>query len=533
MNKKVLFVINLLLILIGCHASKNNIDEFILVKGGSFTMGDTFGDGQKEERPAHEVILDSYYISKYEVTQKEYEDLMGNNPSFFGKGGKYPVNDVTWFDAIMYANKLSEKKGLTPYYTITEIEEYKNHISGAKVSIAGGNGYRLPTEAEWEYAARGGIKSEGFKYSGSNSIEEVAWYSSDNTNNAIIKQVGGKKPNELGIYDMNGNVSEWCWDWYGDYPSESQKNPINKSKGTYFNNSYKVFRGGSGYDKSSETTVIYRRATFAHNLYESLGFRLARSYSETSKGEYQQAEILESEEYSDGDILEEKYQIYVNDFKRILKTRDKVKLSELIRYPLNREYPVPDIKNNKDFIDRYDQIFDEVFINKILDSSTEKDWQFMGWRGINFTEGLVLMDENGYIKDINYSTKKEEIYKQALLNEYKNILPKSLQNFESPILSMETKQFLVKIDKMKDDSYRCCLWILGEDMSKNPDIIVENGIITYEGNGGDHFYTFKDNKCEYNIYVYYLRNNQDPPAMLETIDEDNTIRQEKAFVFNN
>lgn len=278
MNKvnKIIFLINLLLILTGCDVGRNNIDEFILVKGGSFIMGDTFGDGQKEEKPAHEVTLDSYYISKYEVTQKEYEELMGNNPSFADKGGNYPVNEVTWYDAIMYANKLSEKLGLTPYYSITDVEEYKNRISGARISIVGGNGYRLPTEAEWEYAARGGRKSKGFKYSGSNNIDEVAWYSSDN--NVIIRQVGEKKPNELGIYDMNGNVSEWCWDWYGDYTSESQKNPINKSKGTYANNSYKVFRGGSGHDEPTETTVIYRRATFAHNFHAPLGFRLVRTY---------------------------------------------------------------------------------------------------------------------------------------------------------------------------------------------------------------------------------------------------------------
>lgn len=520
--KKILILLCFLFLLINCNNEKNKKSSYILVEGGTFLMGNNLDNEEEDAKPVHEVTLDSFYISRYEVTQKEFKELMGYNPSNF-KGDNNPVENVTWFDTVIYANKLSEKEGLPPYYKIDDIRREKEQIISASITIIGGKGYRLPTEAEWEYAAWGGIKSNGTRYSGSNDIREVAWYKESRTS-----PVGKKISNELEIYDMNGNVSEWCWDWYGDYTESSIKNPIGLLDGTY-----SVLRGGSWDSEEMESTITYRYRYSPDSFSESIGFRLVRSYSETSKGEYQQTENYDNEKYSDDYILEEKYQVYVRDFKRVLKTRDKSKIAELIRFPLDRDYPIPDIQNSKEFIERFDQVFDEVFINKILDSSTERDWEFLGWRGINFTEGLMLMDENGYIKHINYSTKKEKIYKQVLLDEYKNSLPKSLQNFELPILSMETKQFIVKIDKMKDDSYRCCLWILGEDMSETPDIIVENGTVTYEGSGGNHFYSFNDNKCEYNIYVYSLRNSLDPPAMLETIDEDNTIRHEKAFLFNN
>ena len=520
--KKLLLLMSLLLFLVNCNNKQAEGKNYILVEGGTFSMGDSSGEDDEDARPVSKVTLDSFYINKYEVTQKEFKELMGYNPSYFVEDNN-PVERVSWFEAVIYANKLSEKEGLAPYYYIENIVEDRGKITYASISISGGKGYRLPTEAEWEYAARGGNATKDYTFSGSNNINEVAWHNENKTS-----PVGSKLPNELGLYDMSGNVMEWCGDWYGTYNMLDKKNPMGLSDGTFL-----VLRGGSWNNEENYLMVSHRYANYPDSFNENTGFRLVRSYSEAAVGEYQQAEEPQKEEYQEANILDEKYQKYVNDFKRILKLRDKKKLAEIIRYPLIRDYPVPEIKNAKDFVERYDQIFDDALINKILDSSTETDWIFHGWRGIYFADGLVWIDEEGYVTFINYSTKNEKIYKQALLDKSKNELPEALQNFKAPILDMETKEFYIRVDEMNDGSFRCCLWLLGEEMSEEPNIIMENGVVTYEGNGGNHFYSFKDNKSEYNIYVNYMRSSQEPPAILEIIDEDKTIRNQKAFIFNN
>lgn len=203
-----------------------SISPFVKVEGGTFMMGSN--DGGSDEQPVHQVSVSSFYIGKYEVTQKEWLEVMGSNPSNF-KGDDLPVEQVSWYDAVDYCNKRSVKEGFTPCY------------SGSGTSIScnwNANGYRLPTEAEWEFAARGGTKSKGYTYSGSNDIGSVAWY--DNNSGRNTHSVGRKSPNELGIYDMSGNVWEWCWDWYGTYSGTSQNNPTGSTSG-----SCRVLRGGS------------------------------------------------------------------------------------------------------------------------------------------------------------------------------------------------------------------------------------------------------------------------------------------------
>ncbi len=188
---------------------KGQAIEMVWVEGGSFNMGSN--DGSIIEKPVHSVTLDGYYIGKYEVTQALWQAVMGSNPSYF-KGDNRPVEEVSWNDCQQFVSKL-------------------NQLTGKKFS--------LPTEAQWEYAARGGSKSKGYTYSGSNNIGNVAWY--DGNSNGNTHPVGQKALNELGIYDMSGNVWEWCLDWYdGDYYSNSpSRNPVNNSAA-----SSRVLRGG-------------------------------------------------------------------------------------------------------------------------------------------------------------------------------------------------------------------------------------------------------------------------------------------------
>lgn len=220
--------------------------EMVKVEGGTFMMGATpeMKNSWTEERPIHQVTLtNDYYIGKYEVTQSLWCALMDNNPSYF-KGDNLPVEQVSWDDCQKFINKL-------------------NDITGRK--------FRLPTEAEWEYAARGGKKSRGYQYSGSNKISDVAWYSSNSEHKT--QPVGLKLANELGLYDMSGNVDEWCFDRFGFYSALSQTNPLGADDGIC-----RVYRGGSweqtaGFCRSSDRSNY---GTSKNRIY-NLGFRLALS----------------------------------------------------------------------------------------------------------------------------------------------------------------------------------------------------------------------------------------------------------------
>lgn len=224
--------------------------EMIAVKGGTFTMGGTSEQGseaESDEKPTHSVTLSDYYIGKYEVTQELWQAVMGSNPSRF-KGNNHPVEQVSWNDVQEFITKLNRQTGAN---------------------------FRLPTEAEWEYAARGGNKSNGYKYSGSNSIDNVAVYEVNSYNKGNnhpdygTHAVGTKSPNELGIYDMSGNVDEWCQDWYGNYSGGSQTNPTGQSSG-----SYPVLRGGSWYADARRCRVSFRFSGYPGDRKDIHGFRL-------------------------------------------------------------------------------------------------------------------------------------------------------------------------------------------------------------------------------------------------------------------
>jgi len=248
-------------------------ENFVLVEKGSFTMGDTWGDGDSYEKPTHQVTFTyDFYIGKYEITFDEYDafcDSTGRiKPEDEGwRSGIRPVINVSWNDSISYCNWLSEREGLPKAY-----DDKGNFLDkDGKITTDPSKviGYRLPTEAEWEYAARGGNKSKGYKYSGSDNVNDVAW----NTDNSDRKtqEVGNKTPNELEIHDMSGNVWEWCSDWFVSYSSSAQTNPYN------YSGSRRVLRGGSGYYDATYMRVAYRYYGTPTLTYYDLGFRIAKT----------------------------------------------------------------------------------------------------------------------------------------------------------------------------------------------------------------------------------------------------------------
>ena len=216
--------------------------DMVYVEGGSFDMGATYeqvDNALDNEKPVHRVTLSGYYIGMYEVTQELWEAVMGSNPSYHA-ASQYPVESVSWNDCKEFVSRLSSLTGRT---------------------------FRLPTEAEWEYAARGGNQSRHYKYSGSDNIGNVAWHAGNS--GSSTHAVGTKSPNELGIYDMSGNVWEWCSDWYGDYSAGAQTNPQGPSSG-----SARVVRGGSWFHVARSCRVSHRYSYDPNTSFNDFGLRL-------------------------------------------------------------------------------------------------------------------------------------------------------------------------------------------------------------------------------------------------------------------
>ena len=286
----------LMIFLTGFTFVKSQSPKMISVEGGTFTMGNSYTENDKkgdvDEKPAHEVTLSSFYICEHELTVGEYQlfckatgKKMPEPPnqewmeshtdtkkfypsaakSWWGWDKQFPMHYVTWEDAIEYCNWLSEKEGLEKCYT-------KNSDFGWDTNLKK-NGYRLPTEAEWEYAARGGNKSKNYRFSGSNNVADVGCIDITTGQKGPCK-IKSKKPNELGIYDMCGNVWEWCSDYYSSnyYGKSPKKNP-------FFSVSqpYRVLRGGSWHYQEAYATVTSRDGPEPGFTNYNYGFRLAKS----------------------------------------------------------------------------------------------------------------------------------------------------------------------------------------------------------------------------------------------------------------
>lgn len=277
-----------------------NPGNMVYVQGGNFQMGDHFNEGYSNELPLHSATVSNFYMGATEVTNKEYCDMLNyalgqgtvnartmtvsnlsgdsqelldlddfdsqisfNGTSFVVESGRdnYPVLEVTWYGSAFYCNTISDHAGYTSAYNLTD---WSCNWSA--------NGYRLPTETEWEYASRGGIhNADNYHYSGSDIIDDVAWYDGNNSPSGS-KPVGTKAPNQLGIYDMSGNLLEWCWDWYESYTSDAQSNPTGPTIG-----SFRVVRGGFWNGSASYCSVSYRNCYFPNNSPDKVGFRISRT----------------------------------------------------------------------------------------------------------------------------------------------------------------------------------------------------------------------------------------------------------------
>lgn len=254
---------------------KNILEEvenaMVYVEGDLFAMGSS--SGGKDEAPVHKVIVSDFYINKYEVTQMLYNYVMqstiteqrdkASGKELSGEGGEFPVYYVSWFEAVEFCNALSKLAKLTPAYT----------VNGDEVEVDwNADGYRLPAEAEWEFAAKGGKNNKQYTYSGSDNLDEVAWYRSNSEGES--HPVGSKKSNELGVYDMAGNVYEWCWDWYDRayYASSPERSPKGPLSGLN-----RVVRGGGFANEAFNLRPSDRNSVGALERYKFLGFRIARN----------------------------------------------------------------------------------------------------------------------------------------------------------------------------------------------------------------------------------------------------------------
>jgi formylglycine-generating enzyme required for sulfatase activity len=269
-------------------------DDLVWVEGGTFKHPKSIFYGVRQARPPalnKTVTVAGFYIGKYEVTQKEWASVMGDNPSKF-KGDNLPVERVSWYDCIEYCNRRSVKEGLKPYYNIdkaTKDPHNKTAIDDIKWTVTintDANGYRLPTEAEWEYAGTGGQLSKGYTYCGGDDIGTVAWYWQNagdkllggywhwptiEKNNDRTKPVGGKTPNELGLYDMSGNVREWCWDWYGEL--DDNRTPPQESTAE----TGRVWKGGGWVGGDFCCAPTYRSSYEANGKGPDQGLRVCRN----------------------------------------------------------------------------------------------------------------------------------------------------------------------------------------------------------------------------------------------------------------
>ncbi len=265
---------------ISCKAAAPK--DFVEVIGGTVNGGTAYASGDNDYIfiTGRNVKINDFYACDHEVTQAEYETYCLESIKTHGRGANYPAYYVSWYDALVYCNRRSLAEGLTPCYTIngstkpndwgTVPTEQKDKIWDSAVCNFGANGYRLPTEVEWEFLARSGnvMREVQSEFAGSDSIDDVAWYC--NNSGDTTHEVKMKASNALGLFDMSGNVWEWCWDWYGGIDISTANSGVSSG-------SFRVCRGGSWYNSASSASVSYRGSGYPYFRHFNLGFRVVRS----------------------------------------------------------------------------------------------------------------------------------------------------------------------------------------------------------------------------------------------------------------
>ena len=293
---KIVSIISLAIILAftftACGEDSDELVGFVWIPPGTFTMGSNDTDDYGAQPPHQVTLTKGFYMSKYAITQGQYFAIMEYNPSTYkpdpnadGKG-RLPVEGISWYDAIVFCNKLSIKHGLQPVYSISgktnpddwgEVptsNTHPNYAAWNAVEMIGPypnvpNGYRLPTEAEWEYACRAGTTTAWFHGNAEPGLENYAWYYSNS--DSMTHEVGKKLPNAWGLYDMHGNVREWCWDWYGSYTSGAKTDPVGAPPGLI-----RAYRGGNWDFSAKYSRSAYRDYFPPYYQSDYIGFRVVR-----------------------------------------------------------------------------------------------------------------------------------------------------------------------------------------------------------------------------------------------------------------
>jgi hypothetical protein len=228
--------------------------------------------------------------------------------------------------------------------------------------------------------------------------------------------------------------------------------------------------------------------------------------------------------------LKPEYQKFIKTFIDNVKNNRKEEVAKMVRYPLRRDTPIPPIKNEAEFVKRYDEIFDEDLKKEIVNSNPAKNWEQVGWRGIMLNNGTIWFEETGKLRSIVHISEKEKAYKEKLISSEKLKLHSSIKEFKEPLYVLETSKFRIRIDDLGNQKYRYASWSIKKSMSEEPDLILKNGKWIPDGSGGNSYFEFKSGNFVYQCYIIVLGQSDSPPATLTIYQNEKTILEQNAKI---